>query len=305
MKTKTRDKADDNKRDPKDTRPDTKDPGKRPETDLSDPERYGTKDDFEKALKQREKEKERARKRFERIGQDDDNPRAVVTPWLVMRYQDADVGLRPIPSGHVFWQSPDVWVDGPDPLGRPVAGQPNTVMARIFNFGAFDAVPVKVDFYWGDPSIGLGATHMNLIGTAFTEVRSLHAVTVACPKAWVPIMVNGGHECLMVNCSNWVADPIINPFKPRLDRHVGQRNVQVIQMAAGESMSVMLNLNNPLPRAMEARLVADVRHLRLARGRPQALDRALLDHLLGFGMRPARPAIYPLQADRQIRDDKE
>src|SRR5689334_17868181 len=57
------------------------------------------------------------------------------TPWLCIRYNLTDMGLRPIPANVPFWVSPDIWVESPDAFGNPVAGQENFVHARIFNHG--------------------------------------------------------------------------------------------------------------------------------------------------------------------------
>jgi hypothetical protein len=174
------------------------------------------------------------------------------TPWLLIRYATSDLGVRPIPPGEAFWVSPDIWVESSDPFGNPVAGEPNYLHARVFNLGAFQAAPVKVDFYWANPALGLGPANMNLIGTEYVTVDTLTSVDVRCTTAWVPVVVNDGHECTMVNCSNWIADPIISPFQPTLDRHVGQRNMHVIEGSPGQKLQLTLQATNAFPFAMEA-----------------------------------------------------
>lgn len=176
-----------------------------------------------------------------------------VTPFLLVRCAPTDLGARPIAPGTPFWVSPDIWVESSDPGGNPVAGEPNTIVARVFNLGAFQASPVQVDFYWADPSLGLVPSSMNHIGTAWTEVPSLTSVVVPCPVPWVPTLINDGHECAMVNVSNWLADPITSPFDPVADRHVGQRNLHVLAAATGGA-TFALQLINPFP----FRLIANV-----------------------------------------------
>ena len=136
------------------------------------------------------------------------------TPWLLIRYALTDIGLRPVPASEKTYKSPDIRIESSDPLGNAVAGELNYIHAKIFNLGKADAVPVKVDFYWGDPSLGLGAEHMNLVGTEWVQVRSHTSVDVRCNTPWVPVFVNKGHECLKVNCSNPILDPIMTPFDP-------------------------------------------------------------------------------------------
>jgi hypothetical protein len=191
----------------------------------------------------------------------DHDRRPHITPWLLIRYNATDLGYRPIPPNQTFWESPDIWVESSDPLARPVAGQSNFVHARIWNLGAFDAAPVKTDFYWADPSVGLDAAHMHLIGSEYVEVKSLQSVDVRCNTPWVPVLVNSGHECLMVNSSNWIGDPILQPFQPVQDRHVGQRNVHVIVGPPGMMVTTLLNLANLSAAAMQVELLATIAHM--------------------------------------------
>jgi hypothetical protein len=168
------------------------------------------------------------------------------TPWLVLRCDDDDLGIRPLPATTPFWVSPDIWVQSSDPLGNPVAGEENTLVARIFNLGALTAAPVKVDFYWADPSLGLGPSTMHPVGTAYVEIPALGHAEVPCPTPWVPVDVNGGHECVLVNSSNWVLDPITAPFSPTVDRHVGQRNLHVVTAPSGGQVQLSLKIGNVL-----------------------------------------------------------
>lgn len=213
-----------------------------------------------------EKAREAAEKEYQQIWnrtKQTDEGRRHWSPWLLIRYTGIDLGARPIPSGDVFWESPDVWVESSDPMGNPVAGEENFVHARVFNLGAADAAPVKVDFYWANPALGLGPGNMNLIGTEWVEVFSLTATDVRCRKPWIPLMLNDGHECLVVNCSNHVLDPILHPFAPTLDRHVGQRNVHVVTAPAGKTLRFSLQVNNLFPLVAAAQISARVEHVPL------------------------------------------
>lgn len=169
------------------------------------------------------------------------------TPWLLIRYAPGDFGLRPIPSGDAHWHSPDIWIESSDSSGNGVAGEENFLHARIFNLGMANAIPVKVDFHWANPALGLGAANMNHIGSEWVEVRSQSLKEVRCNTPWIPVHVNNGHECLKVNCTNAILDPITAPFDPRVDRHVGQRNVTVLPAQAGETLPFQMELNNFLP----------------------------------------------------------
>jgi hypothetical protein len=69
---------------------------------------------------------------------------------------------------------------------------------------------------------------------------------VKCPKAWTPVIENGGHECLVVRVSG-IGDPLgANEWHPWQNRHVAQRNISVVSTGANVSRLVsMLNLTRP------------------------------------------------------------
>ena len=60
-----------------------------------------------------------------------------------------------------------------------------------------------------------------------------------------------GHECVIVQCSNWILDPITQPFNPVADRHVAQRNMHVLDASAGKAV-FNLRLTNAFPFAVTA-----------------------------------------------------
>lgn len=156
--------------------------------------------------------------------------------WLVIRYDEADGGARPIPNGEVFWASPDIWITGGDALGNAIAGKPTSIHARVWNFGTFAAVPVRVDFHVVAPSIGIPWNAPQLIGTAWINVAPLATAVADCPVPWVPAESGLSHACLIVTCSSPMMDPPDQPGNPRTDRKTGQRNVTVVQMDAGSEM---------------------------------------------------------------------
>jgi hypothetical protein len=164
-------------------------------------------------------------------------------PYLLVRSVIGDRGDRPI--NVPFWESPDIWTAPGDPSSSPavppdhggtlVAGEANTVYAHVWNLGFAPLAGIVVEFYWFNPSLAIDGTHANLIGTARCELAGRgmpgsHAL-VKCPQAWVPVMENGGHECLVVRVYG-IGDPLgANEWQPWLNRHVGQRNVSVVTSA--------------------------------------------------------------------------
>jgi hypothetical protein len=161
-------------------------------------------------------------------------------PYLLVRSLIGDRGDRPFNTP--FWESPDIWTapgaPGTSPAipadhgGTVTAGVPNTVYAHVWNLGLAPLAGVVVEYYWFNPSVSIDGTHAHLIGTARCELAGRgmsgsHRL-VKCPQPWVPVMENGGHECLVVRIYG-VGDPIgANEWQPWLNRHVAQRNVSVV-----------------------------------------------------------------------------
>jgi len=165
-------------------------------------------------------------------------------PYLLVRSYAGDHGDRSF-SG-VFWESPDIWVAAGAPADTPAvpssaggtvqAGQPNTVYAHVWNLGLAPVAGVIIEFYWFNPSLVIDDAHGHLIGTARVNLGPRSAATshqlVKCEKPWIPVMENGGHECLIVRVRS-VGDPIgSNPYSPSLNRHVAQRNMTVVSTGA-------------------------------------------------------------------------
>lgn len=162
---------------------------------------------------------------------DDAHDQETYSPWLVIRCDGNDRGLRPLPNGAVFWMSPDILLDPTDALGRVLAGTQVTIRTRVFNFGDAPASPVTIEFYWADPSLVIGDATAVLIGsTMIPSIPAQWMEEVECPLKWEPLVVNGGHECLIVRCLAVSDPPHPNPpsFSPWLDRRVAQRNVTVL-----------------------------------------------------------------------------
>lgn len=242
------------------------------------------------------------------------------TPWLVVPFktlnptitgQTPDLGARPV-TGEAFWASPYIAVESPLGLGpTAVAGEPNFVHARVFNLGKATSRPTQVDFAWADPSLGLGPGTFHPIGTEWVEVRHGQSVDVRCGTAWVPTIVNGGHECLMVNTSNpFIAvgtgplpgpfDPITHPFAPWLDRHVGQRNITVVALAASQVMPFLLTVSNLLPFAARTQVVATAATFDLRAALPDGM--AGMDLLTALASAARAPGAFQSDEVRWARE---
>lgn len=166
------------------------------------------------------------------------DPAITYTPWLVIRYALGDFGGRPLPPSTVFWESPDVWVTSTLGMNLPVPGEPNQVFARVSNFGLQQANGVVVKFWWANPSLAITQATAHLIGVAFVNIPSLRTVVVECPDPWVPTVENEGHECLLAEAYLPALDPLTAPMDPLADRHVGQKNEQLVGVSPGGKFRV-------------------------------------------------------------------
>lgn len=201
----------------------------------------------EQAKEYREREAKEYREREDEREKDerDEEQRPEVKPepqgvWLLIRYDTADTGVRPVPSGECFWLSPDIWISGGDGLGNAIAGEPTGVHARVWNFGNFGSTPTRVDFAFADPMLGIPFNAPQLIGTAWPSIPPLSEVVVDCPVPWEPPDYGTSHSCLLVLCRNDPLDNAPQTSNPVQDRRVGQRNVTIVQAEAGGHMDLKL-----------------------------------------------------------------
>jgi hypothetical protein len=164
-------------------------------------------------------------------------------PYLLVRTFAGDRGDRPL---HLIdaSKSPDIWTWGGDPADAPevpedasatiaVKGAATTVYAHVWNLGRAPIIGVKVEFYWFDLSQDIKDETAKPIGIARVDLAprtstSCHKL-VKCPQAWVPNFDNEGHQTLIVRVSS-IGDYISStyPWEPFGDRHVAQRDIQVL-----------------------------------------------------------------------------
>lgn len=197
-------------------------------------------------------------------------------PYLLIRAAAGDRGNRPVDP---FWESPDIFVvpnqdaASAPPLpstfgGIAQAGAPNTLYAHVWNFGKAPVHRARIEFYWFNPSLGITQADANLIGAAWVDLsnrftlyptwvpisesygqwmtQGCHAI-VRCPTTWVPTFENNGHECLVVRAFEPILDAVSpSQFSASTDRHVGQRNIAVVQAASPATIDLNLNLGYPV-----------------------------------------------------------
>lgn len=177
-------------------------------------------------------------------------------PYLVVRANPGDRGKRPLAVP--FWESPDVFVaprmdattapaQPPTTGGVAEAGVANTLWARVWNLGRAPAFNARVEFYWFNPSLGFNEGAANLIGATYVDLGHRSSgkamAMVKCPTSWVPTYLNGGHECLMVRAFEPLTDPLTaNSWNAADDRHLGQRNISVVNASSPAVLDLNLRL---------------------------------------------------------------
>jgi hypothetical protein len=136
--------------------------------------------------------------------------------------------------------------------GVAQVGVPNTLWAHVWNLGRAPVYNARVEFYWFNPTLGFNQSAANLIGVTYVDLGdrtsgNAHRI-VKCPVSWIPQFVNGGHECLMVRAFEPLTDPL-TPYQwdASNDRHVGQRNISVVNATSPAVIELHLRLGCGVP----------------------------------------------------------
>ena len=155
------------------------------------------------------------------------------------------------PSTGAFWNSPDLWVrntnDGGTTHQNPVAGQDNWFHARLHNRGEGIARTVVVTHAvkeWAGTQFVHPADytpHTALIGL-FNLVPDV-PVTVAAKWAAVDVPVEGTHACWL-SAAYVTGDPIASGAHVWEANNLAQKNLTIIEMAAGETAQLAFVIGN-------------------------------------------------------------
>jgi hypothetical protein len=151
-----------------------------------------------------------------------------------------------------WWLSPDIWVvpgtDPGGPPGTPAVGLTAYLWATVRNEGDLDASQVQVDFWVADPSLQIRKSTANHIGTAFADIAAGGSQDVLCLVPWHVTLVNGGHECVVVEASS-PADPLSPPpadpdvLDPPDYRQIAQRNLSVLTVSGTSRGEVTITVS--------------------------------------------------------------
>jgi len=182
-----------------------------------------------------------------------------VYPYLLIRaLASGDRGRRPTWPPVPCWESPDILLidashTGPFELSRlvpsPTAGRAYRVFVRVWNLGLVPAVGVHVQAWAINPGFfGVGNRNdpyyrQHHIGGAWVELsdrtRPGCVAVVELDKHWTPDPADVGHHCLIAEAS-CPLDLAGGALLSNTDRHVGQRNLEVLAGAA--PVTTMLTL---------------------------------------------------------------
>lgn len=203
-----------------------------------------------------------------------------------------------IRDGNPWYFSPDIWVvPGSDPSGapgQPIAGQGAYLWARVGNTGSTDANGVRVDFYWANPALQVTRSNATFVGSAYADVAAGGSQEALCLVPWTPVIVNGGHECL-VAVANHPGDPLPSPlpdaFDPPSYRQVAQKNLTVL-VASMHAMTLPLTISG---------LQRSEKHVRISAEAGGELDDLTLETLGLRGLRPARKSSVEVGLGREPR----
>lgn len=158
-----------------------------------------------------------------------------------------------IQDGSPWWLSPAIWVvPGNDPNGAPgspIAGLNAYLWARVSNQGDVAANATRIDFYWANPSAQMVVGVATFIGSAYADLAPGATQDVLCLVPWQPVIVNGGHECVLAVAHgagdlNPIPDPLPSgyAFDPPVHDQIAQLNLTVLPASMlGVPLAVFVN----------------------------------------------------------------
>jgi len=155
--------------------------------------------------------------------------------FLLIRDDPVDTGVEPLPAALPGWLSPDIVVVKPDGTrgGEAIVGRQNGVEVTVHNRGGIDAVDAEVEAFVCGPSTGWTPTTAMSVGSGFLTIPAYTPAALLFP--WTPGVALAGHNCLMARVRLLIPpDTYLNPlvFDVRGDRHVAQRNIEVLTEVA-------------------------------------------------------------------------
>jgi len=157
--------------------------------------------------------------------------------FLYIRSYSNDIGIRPF-SNITFWNSPDITITPVANPGAPTtqlqAGQQYNIQCTVNNRGDIIVPAAKVEFFLCTPSLGFDTRYAENI--ALTQLNTM-LLPLGSGSVNVPFDVQNhqaGHRCLFARTYSF--SPLDKPLSlygldPTLDRHIGQKNLNITGQA--------------------------------------------------------------------------
>jgi hypothetical protein len=139
-------------------------------------------------------------------------------------------------------------------------GESAFVWARVHNRGSTSVSNATVRFYWADPSSAINRANAHAIGTSGAAIDTGDAQDVLCVSPWIPSAAATVHVCLLVEAYA-PSDPLpphttLTPFDPPGDRHVAQRNINLLQVSPKMKLVILPFLAGGATRRGDTRVTA-------------------------------------------------
>ena len=159
---------------------------------------------------------------------------------LYIRTNPADTGDEPLAAGLQFWTSPDIWIVKPNGGvgGEAVPNQVNQLQVTVTNAGGIPAIDAFVDAFVANPALAITPANATLVGSGYLDIPAYSTAMISLP--WTPQPGDTGHRCIVARVSLVAPlDTYTNPaaFEVIQDRHVAQRNIQVVELPQGKTIT--------------------------------------------------------------------
>ena len=160
--------------------------------------------------------------------------------YLYIRTNPADTGAEPLAAGLQFWTSPDIWIVKPNGTvgGEAVPNQINQLQVTVTNAGGIPAIDALVDAFVADPALAITPATATPVGSGYLDIPAYSTGMISFP--WAPQPGDTGHRCIVARVSLVAPlDTYTNPtaFEVVQDRHVAQRNIQVLEVGQGRTIT--------------------------------------------------------------------
>lgn len=169
--------------------------------------------------------------------------------YLYIRSYNGDTGVRPF-SDITFWRSPDINISPVSNIGSYTTelegGKSYNIRCRLHNRGDLMIPYPKVEFFLTDPTLGFNTAVAKLLGLTQLQSLLLPASNKELNFNYNVPASEAGHKCLFARTYSF--SPLDKPFDlhaldPRIDRHVAQKNLNIIPQATPYFFNLVHQLN--------------------------------------------------------------